>query len=563
MIENEEAEKAQDKNICHKHKQPLTVYCDNEKCQELLCATCIVVKHRDHEIVDLDDKVDRIKNMSDWRYGAERQINTERQELLWKDANMDDLLKEIQENASEACKEIDKQKAIILNKYMEAMDEVEKQANSEKVKIGQIKQRQLKSATSLQRNMRKRIESLDKASELLNQIRKINDRYDIIRNGRVVSAIHKEIGDINPEIEEWANSYGEIKFKTDVDTKFIKPKLGEIICEKNATTFQNFGLAPRREKFTSTTLSFVKRWETDTAHDKMLTSNSLGQIFTGMDGLVAFDLDGREVLNVPSLTAHGRTMSFYHGNGEDLLLIGDGGNKFEVRDTLGKLLYAVPVPKASCVSFIRQDTPESVLVTVGHVLLRSYDEFMPMHWELQQFVETEGKFVRGSKTINIPEPLLDIQGFTIAECDNKKIIVVSSAEDYYILALDYQSATVLWAIDKAKFEGKNIYPYDICTDGHGHLFLLDMANYHISEIEKNPQRLLLLDMNGWIERQIHLPEIDEKRAVRRHTCGLIYRHVRYEAIMCIQNMDKLVIMASDSSVESSNKYVFWVYDINY
>ncbi len=151
MIENEEKEKSQNKNTCQTHKQHLTVYCDNEQCQELLCATCILVRHKDHKIMDIADKVKEIKRSS--RY-SEKDINAEWRQLGWKDTKMEDVITEISKNASEVCDNIDIQKALVLGKYREAMKAVEKQAQLEKIKIDLIKQKQLKSATSLHKDLR-------------------------------------------------------------------------------------------------------------------------------------------------------------------------------------------------------------------------------------------------------------------------------------------------------------------------------------------------------------------------------------------------------------------------
>ncbi len=60
----------QEHTTCTKHKAAITLFCNEEGCQECICVGCTVVQHRGHDIIELEDKAQSaVKLMKD---GIER-----------------------------------------------------------------------------------------------------------------------------------------------------------------------------------------------------------------------------------------------------------------------------------------------------------------------------------------------------------------------------------------------------------------------------------------------------------------------------------------------------------
>ncbi len=43
--------------LCPKHSQPLLLFCDEPKCQKLICVKCVPRDHAKHHVKDTEDKV--------------------------------------------------------------------------------------------------------------------------------------------------------------------------------------------------------------------------------------------------------------------------------------------------------------------------------------------------------------------------------------------------------------------------------------------------------------------------------------------------------------------------
>ncbi len=65
ILKDIKARKEQSKshNECPKHKgQPLILFCDEKQCQMMVCGACLRTKHhRDHNMVELNEKAEEIK----------------------------------------------------------------------------------------------------------------------------------------------------------------------------------------------------------------------------------------------------------------------------------------------------------------------------------------------------------------------------------------------------------------------------------------------------------------------------------------------------------------------
>ncbi len=46
---------------CQKHQLPLTIFCNEQGCKEIICHTCALLKHKSHQIMELSDKANEVK----------------------------------------------------------------------------------------------------------------------------------------------------------------------------------------------------------------------------------------------------------------------------------------------------------------------------------------------------------------------------------------------------------------------------------------------------------------------------------------------------------------------
>ncbi len=67
----------ENERICKNHKVPVTLFCNEKSCQEIICQTCAFLGHKKHTIIDVSEKVKELKGQMEamknagvrwWRY---------------------------------------------------------------------------------------------------------------------------------------------------------------------------------------------------------------------------------------------------------------------------------------------------------------------------------------------------------------------------------------------------------------------------------------------------------------------------------------------------------------
>ncbi len=215
----------------------------------------------------------------------------------------------------------------------------------------------------------------------------------------------------------------------------------------------------------------------------LLSSSPTGMIYVARDGgkqIQTFDINGNKKMETNTTTNKIQGMTCHHAAGQDTLVLAMPG-KIELRDAVrGNLLDSLDIHGFMPSRGICQDSQETVLIggKIGQ------------QQKAMQFIIKQGKITKGNKQINIQLP--SIRGLTSITHDNKKYVIATSFISNSIVAIAFDTGAEVWMIKDAVYNGKQVEPWGICTDGGSHLLLADCR----------ARRILVLDVEGRIKRAL-------------------------------------------------------------
>ena len=61
--------------ICQVHKSHLVLFCNEEGCQKQICSACVFVDHKGHQIINLKNKADEVREQMSERKEKARDIS--------------------------------------------------------------------------------------------------------------------------------------------------------------------------------------------------------------------------------------------------------------------------------------------------------------------------------------------------------------------------------------------------------------------------------------------------------------------------------------------------------
>ena len=520
-------------HICEKHAMQQTLFCDESSCQELLCHTCVLVKHKEHNLKEIPEKAEQIR--------AElRELKTKttnQKERFQKQLEKMNGIKEVVNSATSKAKdEVDKIQNETIKDLQKQIEEVKKEAQAEKEKLTANHEKQLKNIDLMCLEVEKRNTELGECENLISQFIEAEEGIDVILNHEIAKQIFTEVS-ANKGGKGLMESYEVMSFEPQGGTRLQRKPLGKIVTETKAIDDQNMegshgatvGAAveamqeapvireapapapkpkprPMPKPTTTNAVNYldlaasqsdaggapvgadlempvrateVKSWG---AVGHLLSSSPTGKIYVGYGKQIqGFDIDGNKKVQInTSGNIHGLTC--YHDKGADTLVVAML-EKIELRDSVtGIVLDSLSIPGFFPYQGICQDSQHTVIIG-GKIQGQS---------NVIQCMIEHNKIKRTHKEINIP--LSCINGLTSITHENKKYVIVTYCDSIMtaIINIDFDTGAVVWEKNNAMYNDRKIVPYGICTDGNSRLLLADCEG----------KRVLLLDMNGSIQSEL-------------------------------------------------------------
>ena len=529
--------------VCERHKQPLVIFCNNPECQKSVCQTCVLLKHKDHDVMEIAEKFEELnEDTKDIEQNVSKasKVYNAITEKIEQEKNT------ISRTTSDALEKIEKTKKKLIAR-------IEKEAEEQTKNVIDIQEKQLSSfeetlcviTAKQQRLMETRSLITDLTSE--NNIQKamtmqaaIKPHYTAgLSNRKEMENLVKQYDTVIFEeaskIIEEQNILGNVATK---QHEFEYPFLGAISCASvGREILQSNGRgetnAVYRRTATSTILQKkkitavnVKSWQSKRACHT-LSCSPTGIIYTAThnDEIQAFDLNG--VLKMEEDVTDGiqgiTGMTCCHHNDKDMLVLALLDKRIQLRDGRnGSLVDEQRIAGFRPRWSLCQDSPGTVLIS-GEM----GKQWMIIECDINNNRITE----RHYKTMVISTDLDSISYITSCRKNNRKIVVATCGYYGYeqaIVAVDYENGHQLWKICEPTFNGRDIKPERICSDGGDYLFVADWNN----------SRVIVMDTQGEMKQEI-CTDID----------GICWD------VICIPGRNKLIV--------SDNKKNIYVYDIMY
>ena len=533
-------------DICEKHKHPQVIFCDESNCQTAVCHTCLILKHRDHKLVEVSEKTEKIMKEMDTTENAIKEALCKNRAEVEK---LDEIRNTICMSANEALDKIEEEKKKLI-------DIIEKCAEGNVKDVLEIQENEVRKVEEALHEVNEQKAKLEKAREVLAKVKPEDSIRKMIVTQAVVRQLYREGHEAGKDTGKSIKCYHTTNYKSagpEVQKQFTEKLTGSVITVRNEIDQEilpnSTGASGQQDNEArhaassllqgvdqQLTVVKVNSWRsvklgTVTA----LSSSPTGTIYIASENTIqSFDLDGNIKMEKGMTDANWiDVMTCHHSNGRDLLVLVVKHYSLQLRDAnSGDLLDTLNIPGVRQQWALCQESPNSILVA-GHVEGYSAQGYPAL---LHQIIIKNNKLLVECKVIYIN--LDRVLGLTIASRNGRKLVVATYAENVgadeaytsSVIAVDYENGHELWRINEPCFNGKMIWPIAICTDEKGHLFVED----------NNASRVILMDTEGNILKAI---------------CTDLYGNKDCAGVACIPGSNKLIV--ADDTI------TIYVYDIMY
>ncbi len=474
----QDAERHED--ICLTHNQPLTVYCKNSRCQAPLCVRCFMLKHKDHEVVDLEDMAEEgkheLKNIEKkCREVIEMCINKEK---ALETAEID-----LRSNTSRAIDDVDRTR-------MDLLKEIQQVAEELKIKISTNHEDQGKEIAQAKQKILYSKESFEEVQDIIGDILHSNNSAEIMKNVKGIKQNYEHLYHKDIKKLEASLKFHRTEFHRAEITKFADNVFGKI-CQENVTASKSSETRPktslRSNEMVQTSRNndvtqsgtpkaiLQSRWDTE------LTK--FGAIGVSEDGDITVAGHDGKTWRIKQYRVNGESAWYHKTTHMDMTQITgichlktpyrkyvalSDSIKINLIDTNRKVVstffHERIAPEALC-SFT-MDSNQTVLA------VNTSTEIPQCQLESLSF--DKDSLTDMGRPMNTE--MYNVYGLCIYQMNNRKVIAMASSG--MVFALDLSSRKMLWRIDE-KWDSRQVDPRDICCDDAGHLYIADGTNKRV------------------------------------------------------------------------------------
>ena len=442
---------------CAKHRQPLTVYCDEKDCKVMICPSCIVTKHRNHNCLDIPEKADEIKkNLAELRNNSQDTKDVFNKQIIILTKEMD----KINKTASETLLNLDDTRNFLYQQVKEGIEAYKSQ-------VIKTQQKNLKEIRKAIQDIERRKGGIQECHRVIDQLMNHDNPNEIIKSSELIISNFNDAVKQN-QLEKIITFYETLSFQSKKHDNFKNDVLGQLETAVTNIKVPRLGRRPVPVKGT-----FVKSWPI--CNGCSVASDGEGVIFTdlyreGTSYLKSFDLDGNDQMMI-HLGNHGHLRGLTHTDieGQGVIVLSTSENFLEIRHSHNGHL----------IDFMRlsfQPADNAICITPDNKILLC-NESIHEPSKVIEFEVRNMKLAQTEKWFYLP--CNRIKGMCNVTQGNQRIVIATSCSNKQIVAVDYQTGDVAWRNDWPQCEGKDIAPYGITSDGEGHLFISDQKMVYV------------------------------------------------------------------------------------
>ncbi len=545
-------------DVCDKHKLPLVIFCNEQSCQSIVCHTCVLLKHRDHKVMELSEKVQAIKQEFDTIWNAtEKAVENDTAHVL----QLNEVLREIFRSAGDAVDKIQAEKKKMITA-------IEKEAEEHIRRVYEIQENETEQVNQALNDVSARIVKLDETKNLVTKVKSEDNIHEISTQYAIVKQLFHECFRKIEDAPDRKKYYNTASFNVADVNVLQNPVMGNVSSKRNETQHElikdSISVSPDRNYIGNGSetgnvvgtiqarsrngtnqeiiVRKVKSWVYNDIFEgpngwsiRLLCSSPTGLIYTAAgEKIQAFDLDGNQKMEM-DVGYRVCGMICYHNNGVDMLVL-KNRTKMELRDgNTCSFLDEVYIPNMNQSGIgggYCQDSPSTVLVgaKMGKDL---------WGWKLVQCRIDGESITKGNKEIEVS--LQEVRDITITRTDdrmdNRKLVVATGSENrtYCIIAIDYEIGYTLWKTKPADFRVEELTPRTVCSNGRN-LFVSD----------RHSRRVVVMDSYGKMHGAI---------------CSDFLGRCHW--VTCIPDKNKLVVSIDYNEDHDEAQDCIHVYDIKY
>ena len=456
---------------CDKHRQPLTVYCDEKECQVMVCPSCIVTKHRNHNCIDIPEKAEEIK-----KHLAELRENSQDIKDVFHEqiTTLTGVMEKINMTASTTLDNLDDTRDFLYQQVKEGIE-------AYKAQVIQTQQKNLKEVREAIHDIEKRRAGIEQCYQLTDQFINHDNPTEVIQSSELIISNYNDAVKQN-EREKCITSFEMASFLPKKYNNFKDEFLGPLVT--NTENIQMPGVLAGRMPIQGT---LVRSWG---VNGHTVTIGQRGEIYVCAKEndswyLKLYDLDGNVKMSVDLVIPKSqevRNMACTKINGVSMLVL-TANKSIQIRHShngqlIDSLTFSTFAPSFNALCMTPNNT----------ILMANHSGVAPC-----KVIECEVKNMKIVGTKRVFN--LDVQwihGLCSITHEGRQLVIATSFGSKAVVAIDYHTGETVWTIDQPSCDGTAITPMGITSDGEGHLLISDHDN----------KRVLLMTHDGKIHRTL-------------------------------------------------------------
>ena len=482
--------------ICQVHKSHLVLFCNEEGCQKQICSACVLVDHKGHQIINLKNKADEVREQMSERKEKARDISLVFGNYL---TELNAVEQKVNRDTSENLDKVDEAREVLHKRIQDLHQKVQEETETYKMELIQVQNRNMEQLKNMKDKVQQRKAQLDSFYvDVEKSMNSLSDN-DFVQKGIKRDQVFEDLSNEELITKNFNVVIQEPKYKQpDLPTQLEMLRTGSI--HQVETTVE----APCRQIVRITgmlpKLNEVKHINHEHLQSVKTFLFPLCEICLSENGSIVMSGKKpnaencwlkciRNGVNIWEVNT-GQNVSVYGlccVNRKKEYLINTLGRRLEVRDvTDGRLLHGCDVdfhPVQMC-----STDDGSVLVVSNNITPRTLVKFKIIVQEGVTLQKTNETFNTEMNSVN---------GLTMLSYDEKKLVILTRCDANMIQAINYQTGTTEWKMLREEIDGKIIQPLGVCHDDVGHLFIADYQNNRVLVVSADDKiKQKLLDLPG-------------------------------------------------------------------
>ena len=445
-----------------------------------LCVRCFMLKHKDHEVVDLEDVAEEgkreLKNIG-------KKCREVIEMCIDKEKALDTAENDLASNTSRAIDDVDRTRVDLLKEIQQVAEEL-------KIKITANHQDQEKEIAQAKQKILYSKESFEEVHDIIDDMLHSNNSAEVMKNVKGIKQNYEHLCHKDMKKLEATLKFHSTEFRRAEITKFADNVFGKLFQEsitasrssnemkQNTSSRSNEMVqAPNNDVIQPGTPKAIlqSRWDTE------LTK--FGAIGVSDDGDITVAGHDGKTWRIKQYRVNGESAWYHKTTHMDMTQISgichlktpyrkyvvlSDSIKINLIDTNRKVVSTFfnerIAPEALC-SFT-MDSNQTVLA------VNTSTEFPQCQLESLSF--DKDKLTDMRRPMNTE--MYNVYGLCIYQMNNRNIIAMASSG--MVFALDLNTRKMLWRIDE-KWDSRQVDPRDICCDNAGHLYIADGSNKRV------------------------------------------------------------------------------------